>query len=1221
MRILALQFRNLNSLQGDHAIAFEEPPLSRAGIFAITGPTGAGKTTILDAITLALYGRAARYERSQPTEVMSRHTGECFAEVHFESGGRRFGARWDLRRARGKPDGTLQGAKRVVYDLGTREAIVTKVKEADEWVAAQTGLDYPRFLRSVLLAQGEFTAFLKASDKERGQLLEKLTGMEIYAELSQLAHEVAREKSNSVDALQQKIEGISLLQEEERQEMKTSVSQSQEEIRKQDANLRVQRQVHACLETWKSLAEKRRLQEENESEFRQENEAAAPWRHRLSQHYKVEPHAKTILGWLDVKKRLDRAESDLVKLEKLSSRSMEAAKDASKNKKEAESQLEKSRVELSRLSQLIEEIAPLDREYQLRESQRKEGQDRLDETLKSLTPLESRLTEKTAALKKLAADAAVLGSWLEKHQAEASLADVLPAWEHQMERARQRTEQCAHLRQRRDQNAKRLAEIETQVSSLRQDQAALAVSLKKSENNLKSLEAEAQRLLEDRPLAEWEQSERSLRDERMLFRTIRDISREYQREQERQKNRRQQMEDHEGQLKTITQAITEGEGTIRQAEKTCLLQRELVLRGREIRSLRNALREGMPCAVCGSTEHPGTSHEDGEADEDHLKASEAALKEALKQREQRQQERARLEAHLSRLRTEQAEGQKEMEARETEVATLQASSSTPIPCHELKAIEERHSALERAQIEKDQRLSTIRERHKQIEEARRQRDQERGKAQSFARNFAKVEGQRQEILKQNEADHEPGQQAEAARAEAMEKLEDLLPESAKALRSFDEIAHFLSESQQSARHYQEQLKHADSLKAEKVKTEHELDALHAQEKQLRKSLLDGQQQQAVWKDQLEQLHKRRFAIAGDRDLPGERRKLESLLEENRRVLKSQETQHRDALREHESAQTLHRRTKKEAAQLTTERESLDKQHQLAAESLGFPDAAAFLQAYLPPEEARELTRREKALEDSKLRLQTERRQLEEQRSEILTKLEKLTREAPAPDKIDLESFLQSLCQAEEQLERLKRQCWDDEQRLKRDSEKRKTIESSAADLKKAEEELARWQQVDDLIGSADGSRFSRFAQSLTLKRLVELANGHLQRLTDRYRIHCVPDKELEIEVIDCYQANTARSMQSLSGGEGFLASLALALSLAELAGSRGRIESLFIDEGFGTLDSDSLEIAIRALENLQAQNKTIGIISHTELLKERISCQIQVRRGQGGVSSLQIVDR
>ena len=201
MRILDLKFRNLNSLQGDHHIALDAPPLVDAGIFAITGPTGSGKTTILDAITLALYGRAARYERAVPSETMSRHTGDCFAELQFESRGRRYGARWELRRARGKADGALQAPKRQIYDLANKETIVNKVKEVDAWVANHTGLDYERFLRSVLLAQGDFTAFLKATDKERGQLLEKLTGMEIYAELSQLSHETTREKQSQVQIL------------------------------------------------------------------------------------------------------------------------------------------------------------------------------------------------------------------------------------------------------------------------------------------------------------------------------------------------------------------------------------------------------------------------------------------------------------------------------------------------------------------------------------------------------------------------------------------------------------------------------------------------------------------------------------------------------------------------------------------------------------------------------------------------------------------------------------------------------------------------------------------------------------------------------------------------------------------------------------------------------------------------------------------------------------
>ena len=158
-----------------------------------------------------------------------------------------------------------------------------------------------------------------------------------------------------------------------------------------------------------------------------------------------------------------------------------------------------------------------------------------------------------------------------------------------------------------------------------------------------------------------------------------------------------------------------------------------------------------------------------------------------------------------------------------------------------------------------------------------------------------------------------------------------------------------------------------------------------------------------------------------------------------------------------------------------------------------------------------------------------------------------------------------------------------------------------------------------MIGSADGKKFSRFAQGLTLARLTDLANRHLQKLTDRYEILKSKAKDLELLIIDKYQADAIRPMTTLSGGESFLVSLALALGLSDLASRKVQINSLFIDEGFGTLDADTLDVAISALENLQSKGKTIGVISHVEALKERIGVQIQVSKQQGGHSKIKIL--
>jgi exonuclease SbcC len=193
--------------------------------------------------------------------------------------------------------------------------------------------------------------------------------------------------------------------------------------------------------------------------------------------------------------------------------------------------------------------------------------------------------------------------------------------------------------------------------------------------------------------------------------------------------------------------------------------------------------------------------------------------------------------------------------------------------------------------------------------------------------------------------------------------------------------------------------------------------------------------------------------------------------------------------------------------------------------------------------------------------------------------------------------------------------------VKNDDAQRTRQAAFAVQLDAAHREFVRWDKLRSLIGSADGSVFARFAQGLTLERLTTLANRHLAQLNPRYSICRAADGEtgdLELEIIDHYQADVARPMRSLSGGESFLASLALALGLSELASGTTSIDSLFIDEGFGSLDADTLETAMAALDNLQAGGKTIGVISHVPAMQERIGAQIVVTKESNGCSRVNI---
>lgn len=179
MKIVSIKFLNLNSLKGEHEIRFDQPPFTESGLFAITGPTGAGKTTILDAITLALYGKVHRHENEDPSEIMTRHTAKSYSEVEFEVKERVYRSKWSNYRARKKATGKLQGVRRELSNAITNEIIESSVIRYEAKIIEVCGLDYNQFLRSVILSQGDFTRFLKAKENERSELLEKITGTEV----------------------------------------------------------------------------------------------------------------------------------------------------------------------------------------------------------------------------------------------------------------------------------------------------------------------------------------------------------------------------------------------------------------------------------------------------------------------------------------------------------------------------------------------------------------------------------------------------------------------------------------------------------------------------------------------------------------------------------------------------------------------------------------------------------------------------------------------------------------------------------------------------------------------------------------------------------------------------------------------------------------------------------------------------------------------------------
>lgn len=234
MRILAIRGENLASLGAPFEIDLAAEPLAGSGLFAITGETGAGKSTILDALCLALYGEyprvsvGRRENAPDPSgEAISIHDGRAilrrgagggYAEVDFVGqDGERYRVRWEANRARGRANGRLQNELRALYRLDDDSAVATGKTQVREAVEARTDLTFDQFRRTVLLAQGEFDAFLLAAESERAELLEKITGTEIYAAISVRVHDGTEARRRIFEQLEQRRNDIGLLDDEARQ--------------------------------------------------------------------------------------------------------------------------------------------------------------------------------------------------------------------------------------------------------------------------------------------------------------------------------------------------------------------------------------------------------------------------------------------------------------------------------------------------------------------------------------------------------------------------------------------------------------------------------------------------------------------------------------------------------------------------------------------------------------------------------------------------------------------------------------------------------------------------------------------------------------------------------------------------------------------------------------------------------------------------------------------
>lgn len=1187
MKILSVKFLNLNSLKGLHEIRFDEAPFNENGLFAITGKTGAGKTTILDAITVALYGRVHRHDKNAE-ESMTRFTSESFSEVEFEVSGKTYKAKWSQRRSFHKADGKLQQAKMELCEMPSGNIISGhRLLEVQQKIIEICGLDYHQFLRSVMLAQGDFTQFLKAKENERSELLEKITDTGIYSEISSFIYRKTSEEEQKLQELKNRMNNVELLSEEAKNEIQNNIRGLKSDEEKLKKEKQIEEQKIEWLRKTRKLTEEKSLLENQLKELDIKKQACSMEFQKLDLHEKAVMH-KPALSEINL---LTNQKNDLrTSIGTIQQQLPVAEKECGESEKEffdSDNELKSKQAEFKNLEPVLGDIIEIDKQLLALKTKR----DKSLESYKSAHQvLQTTKTQIEAANTNLATCETALGKitdWKEQNSNDKNLIQDLPVFENYESKLQEISNEVKRIEKEIKDNHFKLPDPDEIFDSLpnKKDSIEKAKTTKQTEKE--EVQSAINELLTTSSLEEFEAQFQNysgtieiLKEQQRLAEEFQKIITKTEIKQTEQKATESKIKEHKNVISKLILQKEEEEKHLQNLQQLL----ELQIKIQKYEADREQLIEGEPCPLCGSVHHP--YHENGEVIIPDAEIKRDAQKKIVSaMADKLQQENSSLQAAEITCKNLL----KDIEDSETEKK------------EQVEKFEKNNSKIEEKLVISD--LAAIRHALADLQLERESINKTISKVKGLNTNLAKIHEELNELKLLSKLDEAlEKQQKEEIRFSEFLKKYGIVFEKDKVVLHKNTLTKRSALFQKCIQKEQQKLLEQAALKSS-------LQQLHKNEASENNYALQQHGMYLKEKQAYEEKETERIQIFGKKDPEIVKKSFSDLLESLRKI-KEEKKESLQSKKDRVSELNHHLSQNQKA--LAKNQEAIEvNTAQLLKQiiSSGF-DSVQSLESVILEEEEFERINSIKANFSSR----------NKQLSALLEKTShEYTQEFEKNLTTENEENLLAICnEYDQKIGQLNQHLGELKTTLRNDLIAAEKYISVAEQVEIQKKEFERWNEICSLVGSADGKKFSRFAQGLTLARLTELANRHLKKLADRYTILKPKDKDLELYIIDHYQADATRPMATLSGGESFLVSLSLALGLSDLAGRKVQIRSLFIDEGFGTLDEESLDIAITALENLQSHGKMIGIISHVEALKERIGTQIEVLKQSGGTSKIRI---
>ncbi|ENU30737.1 hypothetical protein F991_01423 [Acinetobacter sp. CIP-A165] len=1197
MKILSIRLKNLASLAGEHFIDFETEPLANAGLIAIIGKTGAGKSTILDAMCLALFNKIPRLKDSDgklldvdgselltnsPLTVLRRGTGHGFAELCFVAQDQKhYLARWEIKRARENANGKLQSVQRSLKCLTDGVVIADKTKAVENHIQQITQLSFEQFTRAVLLAQSEVTAFLKARDNERGELLEYLTNSSIFAKIGQLAFEKTREITNQRKQLENVLGHIEIRSDEEIAELKNKFQQLQQQVQqfeneknqlkqqqqwfeqkhKLESEIVLKQQYHATqLKAHDSLAADRQLlvQLETFSDIRpvifQQQQLQKTQQQLEPQIQQKQNSFATLSTQFDQEKTLySQAESALQQFQSFEQTYQNELTQVRKYIQEREYIGEEYKKTKSRFSQIENQQQPL----QTQQQQFEQSIQTLIEQQKICSEQQQQSTQFSPLDKGLNAHIQQLRQFIQQHQkAENALGNI------------------QHAQAKLEQDQIRLNGLAQQFGTAQQIDIQLEQKQKLKEqqqNRLNQLDIIQQKL----------QHYFELKNEVLSLQSKFEIVQ--QQSQQLEQNKKKTEQDYQS-AKNEREKLQD------------ILQQQRLLHAENIEHLRAQLKQGEACVVCGSTEHP-------------YRADASQISKALYELQQQQEQQAiQQEQQYFQLwqTTQQQLTQIQTEQVQLQNALQQISEKLKIQDHQLQQLivqSEIQLDFNLAQHEITASLQLLVTQSMQSKQQIEIDLQQLSQAHKDQYNLT-------QIIQNTRHQLETVQQLQQHIQHIVDCLnpDEKISWSAQTLSFSQQILQCLQQRNQ-------QLDQAESLIKQKEHADQQLSLLKsnlagltAQHSDLKQQLKDIE---AKGKQNTEAANQLIVIMTGSTEF-----KATEWLTQHDQQRQQLQRQYQQVKQSFEQSRQNFEQQKKELEQLKAQQQ----QNHHSLEQCKAEVATWLTQhEHFTEGQLSELLAISSIQEQQiRLAIQNADRLLSEADYALKTIQEQRNAHLQQQPNIQAEQLTELMNINQENLQQVTDQ--RDQIRVQLELHQQNLVKQKqfADQIQQIQQQEHRWSKISSLIGDSKGKDFRDLAQQYNLDILLEYANQQLAMLSQRYTLKRL-DNSLSLAIIDHDMDGETRSVASLSGGESFLTALAISLAIANMASGSMKIESLFIDEGFGTLDASSLHMVMNALDQLQSQGRKVILISHIQEMHERIPVQIQVQPIGSGSSRIEII--